>query len=363
MLAALLLRMRRRRGGYRAFVQTRGGVGRLALYLALIFVAHVLAMMALEDMAPFDAAWLTATTMVTVGYGDFFAKSVEGRIATMLLLYAGGIFVLAKAVNDGIEARAEMAERKARGAWRWKMRDHILIVGTPDRLPTPFFERLVKTIRDTPELAERPVQILTSAYAEATLPRSLADLGVVHWNGGPADAGALEAAGAGEAFGIMVLARSVTDATCDAETFDTVDRLRLLPVKAPIVAECIDDANRARLRRVGARNLVRPLPAYPGMLVRALVAPGSEEIIEELFTASGDECYRVDLDPAWQGDWSVAAAGLITAGIGTPLAFEDTAGRVHVNPMGRRGIEARALFLVMPHTDGDTVGRVRAALK
>ncbi len=363
MLAALLLRMRRQRGGYRAYVQTRGGVGKLALYLALIFLAHVIAMMLLEDMAAFDAAWLTATTMVTVGYGDVYAKTAEGRVATMLLLYAGGIFVLAKAVNDGIEARAEKAERKARGAWRWKMRDHILIVGTPDRLPTAFFERLVRTIRDTPELAGRPVQLLTTAYAEATLPRSLADLGVVHWNGGPADSGALEAAGAGEAFGVLVLARSVSDATCDAETFDTVDRLRMLPVRAPVVAECIDDANRGRLRRAGARNLVRPLPAYPGMLVRALVAPGSEEIIEELFTAAGDECYRVDLDSPWRGDWTVAASALIAAGIGTPLAFEDAEGRVHVNPMGRRGIEAKALFLVMPHSDGDTAAKVRAALK
>lgn len=89
MLAALLLRMRRQRGGYRAYVQTRGGVGKLALYLALIFLAHVIAMMLLEDMAAFDAAWLTATTMVTVGYGDVYAKTAEGRVATMLLLYAG----------------------------------------------------------------------------------------------------------------------------------------------------------------------------------------------------------------------------------------------------------------------------------
>jgi len=362
MLAAFLLRLRRRQG-YRAYVPAEGGVQRLVLYLFGIFVAHVVAMMALEDMAPFDAAWLTATTMVTVGYGDFFAKTVEGRLATMILLYAGGIFVLAKAVNDWIEAKAEKAERKARGAWRWNMREHILIVGTPERLPTPFFERLVKSIRDTPELSGRPVQILTTAYAEATLPRSLADLGVVHWNGGPADPGALAAANAGEAFGVLILARSVTDPTCDAETFDTIDRLRTLPVRGPIIAECIDDANRERLRRAGARALVRPLPAYPGMLIRALVAPGSEAIIEELFTAQGDECYRVDLSPPWKGDWTRLAGALIAEAIGTPIAFEDAAGRIHVNPVGRRGIEAAALFLVMPEHRADTGDLVRAALK
>jgi len=345
MLTTLLLRLRRRRR-FRAAPTPEATFLRLALYLVLIVIAHVSAMVVFEGLPVFDAVWLTATTMVTVGYGDLYAKTVPGRLATMGLLYAGGIFVLAKAVNDWIEIKAEQVERKARGAWRWNMAEHILIIGNPGGKAAAFFERLVRTIRETPELAERPVQLLTAAFGEAALPRGLTDLGVVHWTGAPHDEGALAAAGAGGAHAVLVLARSVQDPSSDAETFDTVDRLARLPCRAPIVAECVDDANRSRLKRAGARSLVRPMPSYPGMLVRALVAPGSEAIIEDLFTVHGDECCRVDLGRPWSGAWTDLAARLIGGAVGTPIAYEDLQGAVHINPVGR-SVEAKAIFLVV----------------
>ena len=363
MLQVYMLKLFRRLRRRPVLARQEGAPWRLVAWLVLIFLAHVAAMVWLENLALFDAVWLTATTMVTVGYGDLYAKTVEGRVATIGLLYVGAIFVLAKAVNDWIEAKADQVERKARGAWRWNMTGHILIIGSPGRAPTTFFERLARTIRETPELAERPIQLLTTSYADTALPRSLADLGVVHWNSAPHEPGALAAVKADAAHGIMVLARTLQDPTSDAETFDTIDRLTALACKAPIVAECVDDANRARLRRAGARALVRPMPAYPGMLVRALVAPGSEAIIEDLFTVHGDECRRVDLEQPWQGDWAEVAARLIGGAIGTPIAYADANGAVQINPVGRGKLEIATLFVVTPEGAADAPGRVRALFR
>jgi len=363
MLQAFTLRLLRRLRLRQAFARPAGTPWRLVAWLVLIFLAHVAAMVWLEELGLFDAVWLTATTVVTVGYGDLSAKTMAGRIATMGLLYAGAIFVLAKAVNDWIEAKADQVERKARGAWRWKLTGHILIVGSPGRMPTTFFERLARTIRGTPELADRPIQLLTTSYAESTLPRSLADLGVVHWHGAPHEAEALAAVEAPAAHGILVLARSLQDATSDAETFDTIDRLTGLKCPAPIVAECVDDSNRDRLRRAGARALVRPMPAYPGMLVRALVAPGSEAIIEDLFTVHGDECRRIDLERPWQGDWAEVAARLIGAAVGTPIAYAEADGAVRINPVGRGKLDIAALFVVTREGAVDAPGRVRSLFR
>jgi voltage-gated potassium channel len=361
-LQAFLYRLFRRRG-HRTFVRRQLGPGVLAAWLTVIVAAHIVAMMLLEELPFFDAVWLTATTVVTVGYGDLAAKTMQGRIATMALLYVGAIFVLAKAVNDWIERKAEQVERKARGAWRWNMTGHILIIGSPGRQPAQaavFFERLVRTIRATPEIAYKPVELLITAFAETALPPVLAELGVTHWNGAPHEPDSLQAVNAASADAIIVLERSVQDAISDAETFDTIDRLVAQRCQAPIVAECIEDANRARLKRAGARSLVRPMPAYPGMLVRALVAPGSEAIIEDLFTVEGDECRRVDLARPWRGDWSEVATKLIGGGIGTPLAFADPRGTVHMNPVGRSGVEIAALFVVTPESTVDAASRVRA---
>jgi len=362
MLSAFLLRLRGRRR-WRGVASAEAALLRLALYLMAIVVSHVVAMIVLEDLPPFDAVWLTATTMVTVGYGDLAAKTLPGRLATMGLLYAGAIFVLAKAVNDWLDIKTEQAERKSRGAWRWNMGEHILIIGTPGGKPAAFFERLVRAIRDTPELADRPVQLLTAAFGDAALPRALTDMGVVHWHGAQHDAGALVASGAGEAHAVLVLARGVQDVAIVAETFDTIDRLARLPCPAPIVAECVDDNNRARLKRAGARSLVRPMPTYPGMLVRALVAPGSEAIIEDLFTTHGDECRRVDLGQPWRGAWTELATRLIGGALGTPIAYEDPRGAVHINPVGRDSVEASAVFVLMHEDAAEASARVRALLR
>lgn len=362
-MLAFFFRLRRRGGRYRTYIgQGNHRFARLAGYLVLILIAHVAAMVWLEGLPLFDAIWLTATTVVTVGYGDFFAKSVEGRLATMVLLYAGAIFVLAKAVNDLIELKTEQADRKLRGAWRWNMQDHILIIGSPDRHATAFFERLVESIRETPEIADKPIQLLTTCYGEQALPRVLAELGVIHWSGAPGDREALAAVNATAAHAVLVLARAQSDPACDGETFDTVDRLRHSGCKAPIVAECVDDIDRERLRRAGARSIVRPMRAYPGMLIRALVAPGSEAIIEDLFTVKGDECRRVDLTKPWRGDWTEIVTRLVAGGIGTPIAFQDGRGEVHINPVGRQGLEARAVFVVTHEGARDAAERIRQAL-
>ena len=242
------------------------------------------------------------------------------------------------------------------------MQDHILIIGSPDRHATAYFERLVETIRETPEIADKPIQLLTTCYGEQPLPRALADLGVVHWHGGPAEKEALGAVSCGSAYAVLVLARAQSDPACDAETFDTIDRLVDGQCKAPIVAECVDDANRARMRRAGARAIVRPMRAYPGMLIRALVAPGSEAIIEDLFTVKGDECRRVDLARPWRGDWTELVTRLVAGGIGTPIAFQDSAGGVHINPVGRQGVDAQALFVVTHEGAADAAERIRQAL-
>ena len=65
---------------------------RSSFFVMLIFILHVIAMMTFEGMKASDALWLTFTTATTVGYGDISATTLQGRSATVVLLYLGGIF-------------------------------------------------------------------------------------------------------------------------------------------------------------------------------------------------------------------------------------------------------------------------------
>ena len=43
--------------------------------------------------SPFDALWWGVTTLTTVGYGDLYPKTAEGRLAAMVLMLLGiGLF-------------------------------------------------------------------------------------------------------------------------------------------------------------------------------------------------------------------------------------------------------------------------------
>ncbi len=325
---------------------TGRGLLALAAYLAAITVSHTLAMMVFEGLGPGDAAWLTVTTMTTVGYGDLSASTAAGRWSTVILVYAGGVFVLGKGAADYFEYRANRRIRRARGLWRWRLKDHVLIVNAPTAGADFYFETLLRQFRETGWGRKRDVLILATCWPEG-LPESLARLGVVHVHGRAASDEKLEDSGAMDAAAVVVLASDEKDAASDGTAFDLVHRLVGMGAKGRIAVECVDDRNRDRLRNAGASTVMRPMRGYPEMLVRALIAPGSEAIVEELFTRRGDECVRYEV-PVAGVPWGRLAARLVSAGAGTALAYASAAdGEVVVNPRPDRRVTATALFLLV----------------
>ena len=140
--------------------------------------------------------------------------------------------------------------------------------------------------------------------------------------------------------------RSAKASVSDAYSFDVVHRLRERGYAGRIIAECVDDRNRERLSRAGASAVVRPLRGYPEMIVRAIVAPGSERIVEQMFSSEGDECLRFDVR-VQDVLWAEVAAALIGADYGTPLGYADADGGLHINPAPNEPTRAQALFLLV----------------
>ncbi len=359
-------RLRRYRKGY---VDGRGHL-RLALAFVLVLAAHTGAMVALEGMSVMDGFWLTATTATTVGYGDLSAKTTAGRLATVVLMYGCGIFILAKAVNDWFDVKTAKAERKLHGSWDWNMHDHLLVIGKPNpgedrqslERAADFFARLAAQVHADPRWTDTPILLLTPMFAATGLPPRLRELGIAHYDGSPTTRGALEAVHPDRVRVAIVLAHSEVDSASDAVTFDTVDRLRRAGCTAPVIAECVDDGNAPRLRAAGASSVVRPMRGYPEMLARSVVAPGAEHIISTLFTAEGDECNRVDLPRTWHGPWREVCRALIDAGIGTPIGYADGNGQVFANPVRTGDIHADALFVIIHDDQEQDVPRIPSLL-
>ncbi len=357
MIFAVLRRILGRKTTASDGTQARRAIVLLVLYLATIGGLHIAAMIAFEGLSPGDAAWLTMTTVTTVGYGDISAASAAGRLSTVVLLYIGGIFALAKGAGDYFDYRASKRLDMIRGQWRWNLRDHVLLINAPATGAVHYFETLVRELRATDWGRERDVLILTEDWPEG-LPVSLRRLDVVHVHGSGDTGDGLEAADAARAAAIIVLA-SEAETRSDGITFDIVHRLAAFGRDGPVLAECVDDRNRERIRNAGASAVLRPMRSYPEMMVRAVIAPGSEQLLVDMFTSGGDECVRYDV--AITGvSWGELASALITKGVGTPIAYADSAtGAIQSNPLADHAVDARAIYLLVKQGRGTSIDDVR----
>lgn len=339
------------------------GIIKFSLILLVLFALHTALMMHFEGMTLGDAIWLTLTTATTVGYGDLSAATTGGRVATIVLLYLGGIFILAKVVGDYFDYRMEIRDKKLKGQWSWNMKHHIVILNTPAHSGERYLERLIRQFRLSEQYAETPIYLLTRQFAQG-LPSFITELGeVVHYHGNAGHPADLKKACVETARDIIVLSKDEDDELSDSRTFDILHRLNEFDIQARVLAECVDDANRARLQNAGANILIRPMRAYPEMIVRAFVTPGSEKIIENMFSCDNDE-YRwfdVQIDHL---KWSDVVTRLIKRNMGIAVAYIDRNSQQLVyNPAADTVPDLQALITISkedsPHTHQD----IRALLK
>ena len=313
--------------------------------LFLILTIHVIAMMYFEKMALGDAIWLTMTSATTVGYGDLSAKTFAGRAATILLLYVGGIAILAQVVAMYFEYRTAIRQSILKGKWSWKMKNHIVFLNCPEKVGEDFFYKAISGMRkSSSEFANLPVIVVSKKF-ENGLSDRLRKLNIVHVARSIFDQESLESASVQDANTIVILSKDYQDPTSDGISFELVDRIRDTGFKGRIVVEAVKDENRRRMKKIGANNVLRPVRTYPEILIRTILAPGSEAIIETLFNSYGEECIRYDVSV--EGKWLEVIQKLTTRDLGIPIAYEDFSGVIHNNPSSQEEIQARAIFAIV----------------
>ena len=316
----------------------------LLLLLLALASANSLAMVIFEDLPIADAVWLTLTTITTVGYGDFSAVSVMGRLVTILLLFFLGIFLLAQIVGEWIDFRIARQERMRKGLWRWDMKDHIVIINTPEVNGARYLRILVEQIRSTPQLEDYPIEILSANFTDG-LPSDISAMGVVLHHGKPEGRTDLADVDIQLATFIVLMAVDTSDYRSDSLTLDILDQLKSFEIKGYVVAECVQEANRHRLKSYGADAVIRPVRAYPELMVRALAAPGTEAILEDLFQHAGNHTRRYDVEFA-DKSWGEMASKLLLQGLGTPMGYLDQDNQIVTNPSPELQVSGSAIFVI-----------------
>lgn len=329
--------------------------------LLLLIGTHVVAMMQFEGLELWPAIWLTMTTITTVGYGDLAAQTQTGQLATIVLMYISGISLLTLIVSDLIDYRIARRERMRAGNWSWNMEKHIVIINAPKYNRVSYFERLIGQIRESDKFKETPIQLLNGVFSEG-LPESLQALNVVHTTGQGSDPRSLKHVNIELAEHIIILAKDEYDAQSDSITFDICHRMSDLHLGHKVIAESVLDENRQRIIELGIKTCLRPIRSYPELLVRAIDAPGSEVIIEDMFTRANDHTQRYTV---WlEGEpWAHVVSALIQAELGTAMAYVTKEGKVVCHPPGEEAVHAQSLLVLVKTNAIPSAKNIQTALE
>lgn len=318
---------------------------RTASIMLCLIAIHASLMVHFEGMTFGQGIWLTLTTLTTVGFGDLSPTTAMGQAATVGLMYFCGITLMTFLISDYVDFRIARREKIRTGHWNWNMEKHILIINSPKYNRENYFTRLITQIRENAEYVDIPVQLLNMDFPDG-LPDCLRELGAVHVHGTPSNPAHLKRAGAHRAKHIVVLARNEYASDSDSFTFDVAHRLNELHVCHNVISECVIDDNRPRMQDLGVKSVLRPIRSYPEIIVRSMDAPGSEVIIEDMFTRANDHPHRY---PVWlEGEpWADVVNALIQANLGTALGYVTEEGKVVAHPNGCDHVYAQSLILLV----------------
>lgn len=314
------------------------------LSLILIVFGHSALISHFENIKLFDAFWLTMTTITTTGYGDFYAKTVEGRLTTIVLLYLVGIYLLSNVLVFVVDFLGDRNNKIKNGLWRWKMKSHLVILGSPEKDADVYFKRIFNQIRADGKLKDKDVLVVFNnkesfnQCSDVCLKYDIKS-NVLRMNSQEC----MDITNIQHADFVFVL----SDDNSDSRAFDLISRVRETNPSCFLITEAIEDENICRLKRAGANSVIRPMRSYPEMVIRAINAPGSEDIIVNLFDSEGDECVRFDFDSLHNMQWGDVIVKLASNDVGLPLALLNEKGNVITNPKFKEIFDIKAIFVLM----------------
>lgn len=258
-----------------------------------------------------DSFWWSMTTLSTVGYGDLYPETPEGRIIAMLTMVLG-IGLLGAVAATTATTFMEFRERGKKGLRSYVMRDHLLVLGWNDK-----GERAINNFRDDPR--HRSTNIIIVAERDAT-PFDDPDVNFV--KGSPGKVSILKKASGDQAGAAIVLANTPDDPRSDHESALVVTSLRRLNDSVRIGVEMVDRDNREHLMYAGCDAIIDDTTTIANLLVRSIQDVGVSDVITEIITSEiGSEMYRVPIASKYVGKaWREFAKAMVEDEM-APLGF------------------------------------------
>ena len=214
----------------------------------------------------FDGFYMTAITLTTIGYGELYPLSNEGRLFTVVLAYSG-IFTLAYFASELVRAAVTGELREVIGR-QWvddqlkTLSGHLIVCG---------YGRMGRIVCNELERQRRWFVVIDKS---AELLKDLPYKFGVPLHGDATDDELLRKAGAERARALITVVGS------DADNLYITLSARLMNPKLLVVARAEEEEAEAKLRKVGANKVISPYLSGAQRAVQAVLRPAVLHFME-----------------------------------------------------------------------------------
>ena len=238
------------------------------------------------DLTWGDAFWWALVTLTTVGYGDFFPTTPEGRYVVALPVMVFGIGLLGYALSLAAAALVESRTRDLSGRGTIKLKNHVVIVNMPN---VEKVARLLRELRHETNFGADTRVVLIDEQLEQ-LPPELANLDVRFVRGNPARDDTLTRANIDEALHAVVLSKRPGDPHSDDQSIAVVVAIETRHPGVHTTVECVDPSSEELLRKAGSNGVVCAARFDTHFLSAEVVSPGAQDVADHLFSSmTGDQ--------------------------------------------------------------------------
>lgn len=308
-----------------------------------------------------DSIYFIMTTATTVGYGDISPSTVFSKIFIIIFVFLYLSYRLVSMLSRAIDAHSHKKRLKEIGRLFMTKKNHVIIYCdalTIKRDNFLWLQRFAKEHFTSNKFKSCPILLVNhnedanQILNDAMVSNDYFNYNISHVNSNIDEDGFFDKICIEDAEHIYILGNS-NDTHSDSKVFDMAYRIEAeTKYNKHVTAEVVNDSGRNRMKNaVGVDVIMRPSRSYPELLVSATIAPGTEQLFEELTSRGGDSFEVFNIEGHQDFLFGDALYALSMRNIGTIVAvtFNDKNIGVDANISGQTVISDAKNFIVMIH--------------
>ena len=251
-----------------------------------------------QELTVADALWWSMVTMTTVGYGDFYAKSLAGRFIISYPCMILGIGLIGYLVGTVANSFIDFSARKRGGLMQVHEKDHIILCNYPGEEKVC---RVIKELQSVDEFRYSRFVLITEKLEE--LPESLRKTDVIFVKGSPTQVEVLLRADITKSAGVIILARDSNTVESDERTYTVASVIKQIEreknVSVKVVTELASENSIPIMKELNVAGITSGDGVPSCLLAQEFVNPGINKVFAEIITSRvGSEFYIVSADVA-----------------------------------------------------------------